>query len=96
MQLKEQILTAAVNLAKKRGLRGLTRVEVAQAAGAATGTINYHFEAMDVLRNAVVEYAIVHEVLEVLAQARAERHVLLNGRLSKALTARIAAHISGR
>ena len=96
MILKETILREAVNLAKKHGLRAITRLNVANAAGCAVGTVNYHFEAMDLLRLAIIDYAVANEVIEVLAQARAERHPRLNGRLTPALKERVAAHIAGK
>lgn len=93
--LKQTILLAAVRLARTQGLRGLTRLEVAKAAGAATGTVNYHFESMDALRGAVIDHAVEHEIIEVLVQARAERDPRL-GRLSQELKDRVANHIAGR
>lgn len=94
--LKNDILACAVRLAKAEGLRAITRRTIAKAAGCAVGTVNYHFEAMDLLRVAVIDYAIEHEVIEVLAQARAERHPRLVGRLTPALKERVAQHIAGR
>jgi AcrR family transcriptional regulator len=94
--LKETILGAAVTLARSQGLRALTRHTVAHAAESATGTINYHFGSMDGLRTAVVDYAIQHEIVEVLVQARAERHPRLRGRLTPALKERVANYLTGR
>lgn len=94
--LKQTILLAAVALARTQGLRALTRLDVAKAAKAATGTISYHFGSMDGLRNAVVDHAIKHKCIEVLVQARAERHPRQIGRLSPALKARVANRIVRR
>lgn len=94
--LKRTILLAAVSLARTRGLRALTRLDVAKAAKAATGTISYHFGSMAKLRDAIVDHAIEHECIEVLVQARAERHPRQIGRLSPALKARVASRIVGR
>jgi AcrR family transcriptional regulator len=95
MILKDTILNAAVTIARNYGLRGLTRQTVADASACAVGTVNYHFETMDALRDAVVDFAVANEVIEVLAQARAERHPRLKGRLTPALKERVAAHIAG-
>lgn len=94
--LKQTILGAAVTLARRLGLSQLTRRQVATAADAGLGTINYHFGNMDGLRDAIVDYAVENEIIEVLVQARAERHPRLVGRLSPALKERVANHITGR
>lgn len=93
--LKQTILQAALKLARTQGLRALKRREIAKAAECGNGTINYHFESMEELRGAVIEYAIEVECIEVLVQARAERDPRL-GRLSPALKERVANHITGR
>lgn len=96
MILKDLILQTAVRLAKDVGLRGITRDRIAEASECAVGTINYHFATVDALRDAVVDYALDNEVIEVIAQARAERHPRLKGRLTPALKERVAAHIAGK
>ena len=90
--LKATILGAAVTLARKNGLHRLTRLDIATSAECGTGTVSYHFGDMDGVTNAVVEYAVQHEVLEILAQARVEKHAAL-GRMSADLKARVAAYI---
>jgi AcrR family transcriptional regulator len=90
--LKATILGAAVSVARKNGLHRLTRLDVATAAECGTGTVSYHFGDMDGLANAVVEYAVQHEVLEIIAQARVDKHAAL-GRMSAELKARVAAYI---
>ena len=96
MILKDTILKHAVSIAQNLGLRCVTRRRVATKADCAVGTVNYHYETMDALRDAVVDYAIANEVIEVLAQARAERHPRLKGRLTSTLKERVAAHIAGK
>lgn len=90
--LKLTILGAAVGIARQAGLHKITRLEVACAAECSTGTVSHHFGDMDGLRAAVVEYAVEHEVLEIIAQARVEKHEAL-GRMSAALKERVAAYI---
>lgn len=96
MQLKERILGAAVALAKREGLRRFVKADIARAVWCGTGSINYHFSTMDKLRVAVIDHAIKHEIVEILAQARAERHPRLIGRLTPALKERVAQHIAGK
>jgi len=91
--LKATILGAAVSVARKNGLHRLTRLDVATAAECGTGTVSYHFGDMDGLAAAVVEYAVQHEVLEILAQARLDKHAAL-GRMSAELKARVADYIA--
>lgn len=93
--LKDTILKEAVGVAKNLGFAALTRRTIAHASACAVGTVNYHFETMDALRNAVVDYAVANEVVEVIVQARAIRHPGVR-RLSPALKERVAAHIAGR
>lgn len=91
--LKATILGAAVSLSRKNGLHRLTRLDVATAAECSTGIVSHHYGDMDGLRAAVIEYAVQHEVLEILAQARADKHPAL-GRMSAALKERVAAYLT--
>lgn len=75
--LHDKILRAAVRLAKKRGFRAFTRSDVAVEVGCATGTVNYHFDSMDVLRMEVMREAIRREVMAVVAEGLSRRHVLV-------------------
>lgn len=86
------ILGAAVNLARRKGLNNVTRLDVAHDAEIGTGTVNYHFDTMDALRGAIVDYAIENEVIEILVQARALKDPRL-GRISQALKDRVASAI---
>ncbi len=96
MKLKDTILCTAATIARSRGFRALTRQVVADASACAVGTINYHFATMDALRDAVVDYAVANEVIEILAQARADRHPRLRGKMTLALKERVAEHIAGK
>lgn len=90
--LKLTILGAAVSVARKNGLHRLTRLDVACAAECSTGSVSHHFGDMAGLENAVVEYAVQHEVLKIIAQAHADKHPAL-GRMSAALKERVAAYL---
>lgn len=76
MDMKEQILTAAVQLAPRLGLKGMTRIEVAKAANVANGSVSYHFKSMRKLYAAVVAKAIEGRNIPVLVRALAEEHPL--------------------
>jgi len=92
--LKETILGAAVNLARESSYRDISRRDVALAAECASGTVNYHFESMDLLRTAVVEYAVQHEIVEIVADALANKHPTAIA-APEALRRRAARQLSG-
>ena len=74
MSKRDRIIIHATRLAAKIGYRDLTRAEVATAANVATGTVSYHFGTLEALQDAIVEHAVQHEVLAVVAQALADNH----------------------
>lgn len=74
MTQRATILGAAVSLARKTGYTRLTRYKVAHAAETSAGSVNYHFETMDGLRSAVMQYAVENQVLEIVAQGIVARH----------------------
>jgi AcrR family transcriptional regulator len=74
--LKQDILTAAVQLARETGYRRVTREAVANRVGCAESTISFHFGAMSEFHQSIVEFALGHEVLDVIADALASRHPL--------------------
>lgn len=67
--LKPQILAAAIRLAKERGYRRVRRDDVAKAAQCGTGTVNFHFDNIETLRQAILAHAIENEVVEIIAEA---------------------------
>jgi AcrR family transcriptional regulator len=73
---KAAILSAAVSLARRKGLRKITRLTVSEDAGIATGTVNYHFDTMAKLRDAVVAVAIDKQILPIIAEAITSKHRL--------------------
>lgn len=70
---RERIITAAVVVATRRGLRQFSRVEVATEAEVAEATVSYHFGNMEKLRKEVVKYAIKHNVKAILTDVAADR-----------------------
>lgn len=71
---KAAILSAAVSLARRRGLRKVTRLTVSEDAGIATGTVNYHFDTMAKLRDAVVAVAVEKKIMPIIAEAIISKH----------------------
>lgn len=65
---REQILAAAVTLAKKHGYSRITREAITQAAGVSPRLLNYYYSTMEQLKRDVMRYAIKNKVLEVIAQ----------------------------
>lgn len=93
--LYQSILDAAAALAAKNGFANLTRLQVSRRAKVAAGTVNYHFKTMRRLRGAVLDHAIEHQTLDVLAKAWAEG-LLDNRPLRPSLINAITGHITSR
>ena len=62
------ILDAALDMAKTDGFASLSRDGVATKAGVASGSVNYCFDNMQNLKNAVMKKAIENESLTIIAQ----------------------------
>lgn len=65
---KEQILKAALKVAKSKGYNKLTREQVAAEAGISVNLINAYFGTMPKFRRHIMRAAIREEVLQVVAQ----------------------------
>lgn len=61
------ILDVALRHASAKGLAAITRAEIAEEAGIATGIVNAAYGTMQQLRRAVMRAAIEREVLAVVA-----------------------------
>ncbi len=70
-QRNAAILRAAVEEAQETGLNSLTRDAVATRANVAQGTVNNAYGTIADLRAAVLEHAVTHEVLPLIAQGLA-------------------------
>lgn len=66
---REQILAAALSLATSHHYLAVTRDEIADAVGTATGNVSRIFGTMGQLRNELLRYAVAVECLPVIAQA---------------------------
>lgn len=90
---RPNILSAAIKLAKGVGLYQFSRVDVAKAAKVGESTVSYHFGTMPELRTAIVKHAVEHEIMKILADARAGREAIgvpMNAALRKKIARYIA------
>lgn len=65
---REHILDAAIYVARRSGLRGITRKAVATRAKVANGTVSYHFVTMEKLLDAVMREAVAIAILPLIAE----------------------------
>lgn len=65
------VLDAAVQISQEVGLAKMTRTRVSQVAQRSAGTVNYAYGNMDGLREAVVLYAIAHQIAVLVGQGLA-------------------------
>jgi len=70
---KDQILIAAVELAKEVGYNKMTRDAIAVKAGVSMGLVTHYFETMNQLRRDVVRYARNNDIPEIIAQGIANQ-----------------------
>lgn len=68
-----EIITAGLALAVLHGYNKITRDQLAQATGLATGTINHVFGTMPQFQRAVMRHAVKQGNLAVIAQGLAHR-----------------------
>jgi len=73
---KQQIVEAALSLAKIGNYATVQRVEVANALGVSPPAISHHFGDMDALREAVMFEAVRRGCLPVVVQGLAAGHQL--------------------
>jgi AcrR family transcriptional regulator len=64
-----QLTEAAYKIAKKSGIRKVTRAAVAREVQVSDGLLNRYFGSRDGLRFAVLEYAVMHKDAKTLAAA---------------------------
>lgn len=68
---REIILNAAVFLAEKQGYRQVIRDDIARLVGISGAAVQYHFKTMDLLRDALMEFAVKTRNAKVVAQGLA-------------------------
>lgn len=64
-----QLTEAAYKIAKKDGIRKVTRAAVARATGVSVGLFNRYFGSREGLRGAVLEHAVAQKDAKTLAAA---------------------------
>lgn len=69
-----RILEAALSLAGERGYRRVTRSDVADRAGVATGSVNNAYGTMDGLRDEIMRVAVERNLAAIVAQGLADSH----------------------
>lgn len=74
MNLKQQIMKAATELAERQGLAATTRDDIAARVPCSGGSVSFHLGKAKHLRRAIVEAALTNKNLRVLGWAVAERH----------------------
>jgi AcrR family transcriptional regulator len=65
---KQEILEAAVRLARVDGYSNITRDNIATAAGVSMGLVNHHYGTINQLKRAVMRAAISREILSIIAE----------------------------
>lgn len=70
--LRERVLSAAVEIAQTDGYQWITRAAVADRAEVGVGSINTAFETMIDLKRAVMAHAVDNEILSLIAQGLAD------------------------
>ncbi len=68
---RDQILTAAIDMALSTGYNSLTRDGIAKQAGVASGQVNHKFNTMTQLRRNVMRAAVSRELLPIIASGLA-------------------------
>ena len=63
-----EILKAAARCAERKHYLTLDQRDIATEAGVSTGLLPYHFGDMDTLRRGLMEWAVKHEHLILIAQ----------------------------
>lgn len=68
---KAQILTAAIQVAERKGYMNIQRADVAEQAGVSPALVSHIFTTMPKLRRAVMRYAVRTENCKVVLQGLA-------------------------
>ena len=65
---RDEILAAAVHLAKQNGYSSVTRQQIAAHCGVSDNLITHHFKTMPQLRRHIMRAAVRDEVLEIVVE----------------------------
>lgn len=83
-----------MQVANLKGYKRVTRADIADRAGIATGSVSYHYGNMKKLRDAMVTRAVEAENLKVLGQALADGHSIAK-KAPETLRRRAVAQLAG-
>ena len=87
---RAEILKTGVAMAAKNGLNSVTRAAMSHAVPCAPSLISHYFGTVAALRTVIMQHAIEHEVLPILAENLAAR-----GRDTAGITTELRAKIIG-
>lgn len=93
MNTRNTILIAALDCARDYGYAHMTRDMVATYAGVAPSLVSHHMGTMEELRDAVMNYAILQEDMDVVLQGLASNHPIIKT-APKKVKEKIAARLS--
>lgn len=79
MELKQQIMRAATDIAERHGINATTRDGIAAKVPCSGGSVSYHMGDAKHLKRAIVDAAIANKNLRVLGWAIAEKHPRVAG-----------------
>jgi AcrR family transcriptional regulator len=86
---KRQILDEALRASDTYGYTNITRQMIADHLQLAPGLVSHYFGTMDDLRHAVMQEAVRHSLLRIVAQGLVNKHPVAM-RAPRALKARVA------
>lgn len=89
---KKHILKAAAKLSKRVGYRSITRDAVAEVAKVSSPLVATYFPTMEILKKAVMEFAVENEIVEIIVQGLILKDKIALG-ISKPVKERIAEHL---
>lgn len=91
---RKQVLELALDLAKTKGYRNITRGDIAIRANISPALVTYYFTSIEALRVAILKLAIKQSVLEIIAQGLVNEDPLVI-QAPKDLKYRAVAYLAG-
>lgn len=75
-QTKIKIMQATIELSKSTHYAQVTVLEIIELAEVSVGTLHYHYESINKLRNELMTHCIDNSVLEIVAQGISDKNPL--------------------
>lgn len=88
---RRSLVEAAIGQLADEGMRGLTHRKVEQRAGAAQGSVKYHFGSLDGLISAVLDHMVAQQIVDVVSFPPEDQAVVATGRVPRHVRDRLAA-----